>query len=75
MRIGTLCVVAGATLLIPLLAGCGEPAGSETPAVATLQSAPAVSASAPAAQRERPVLGPDDAKAEYDAAESKRNCQ
>ncbi|MEV6632610.1 hypothetical protein AB0M54_17855 [Actinoplanes sp. NPDC051470] len=66
MRIRTLCAVAAATLLIPLLAGCGEPAGNETPAVATLRSAPAASASAPAAQRERPVLGPDDGKAEYD---------
>jgi hypothetical protein len=66
VRIRILYAVAGATLLIPLFAGCSEPAGNETPAVATLQSAPAPSASASVPQRERPVLGPDDGKAEYD---------
>lgn len=65
MRIRSLCAVAGSTLLIALLVGCGDPAGNETPGVASLQSAPA-SASASAAPPERPVLGPDDGKAEYD---------
>ena len=66
MRTKILYAVAGATLLVPLLVGCDETSGNETPAVATLQSAPAAPASTPVAQRERPVLGPDDGKAEYD---------
>jgi hypothetical protein len=70
VRIRTLCAVAGATLLVHLLSGCGEPAGTdkagnETPAVATLQSATPSSAPSSAA-RERPVIGPDDGRQEYD---------
>jgi hypothetical protein len=66
VRIRSLCAVAVVTLIGALPAGCSEPGGNETPAVASLQSAPAAAASASAAPPERPVLGPDDGKAEYD---------
>jgi hypothetical protein len=66
MRISTLCAVAGSMLSLSLLAGCGGSAGSGKEDVATLKSNGPVSAGPSASGRERPVVRPDEGRAEFD---------
>jgi hypothetical protein len=67
MRTATFCAVAGSVIGLALLAGCGEPDGSEQrPDIATLRTGSASAAPPSTAVRERPVIRPDEGRAEFD---------